>query len=590
MESGLHWFHSITPSRVDGMDVPILASTQENLNRKPYSSWSEVSTVTKQPNCQTEKDILINAGSTLNQDGLNRKSKKNENMEEMSFITQEAIKQSEQRQDEKHPESLGYVFQKVSKNLRDRRLRELGQGGGHGDRVVSIDGASKNVTDVSDKSSESHTKSTRSSVKNCPTNNLVQDDLSLGTESKFEIEDKRDLNGTKSISAVLREKITAEAETGKELHAKLSGFTFKPRKMRRSEHSCGLNASSHFITVVQTECNPVGGDLHIDTESRLSKQKPGSREDPLTDTKKKKIKKHLNQDQNISDGGVKRKSVSHFIEVGENRSEASIHFRSEQQDEDVFSFDYSAQGKTVDRIKENEDAENLCQQQRTRVGSFTCTPPLKPNTCISDPAASKSGHTKSTVASTTLAKLSRFSFTCTTEPTTAAQTKAQSPPGVETSPLKRDSAEYMRTNSKDKETPSSPIHNPSGKKIKTIAIMGQVKDMLPPPATKLTPGQEHEQGTESSTKTKSECKAKQTEPTHAANHSNRVKTVNDGPIDCQSTANLKKRKCFELDHSTSTVGGSKGLFSGLSLFGSVELSNDVFDTDWDQEVSKKTKI
>ncbi|AWP19526.1 putative DNA helicase MCM9 [Scophthalmus maximus] len=49
------------------------------------------------------------------------------------------------------------------------------------------------------------------------------------------------------------------------------------------------------------------------------------------------------------------------------------------------------------------------------------------------------------------------------------------------------------------------------------------------------------------------------------------------PGDSVSTVNLKKRKCFELGR------GSKGPFSGLPLFGSVEFSNDVLDTDWDQE-------
>ncbi len=621
-ESGLDWFHSITPSLVDGVALPILTSTQENLNRKPNSSWSEMSTVTKQPNCQTEKDTGINASSILNHDVVsnpfgtitsvaeeNGKSKKNENMKEKSFIIQEEIKPSERQE---KPESSGYVFQKVSKNLRDRRLRGLElnhqpcdkEGGGHGDRVVSGDSASKYVTDVLETTLESHPRSTLSSGKNGPTNSLVQDNLVSGKESNFEMEDKRDQNGTKNISAVLREKMMAEAETGQELHEKLSGFIFKPKKMRHSVHNHNLNASSGVITVFPAECNPGSRDLHTYTESRISKKKQvsheDSSEDPLTNTKKKKIKEQQNQYQNLSDGRGRRKQVSYVSEVGETRSEGSIHFTSKQQDKEVFSFDELTQGKTVERIKGSDEAEKLCQQQRTRVNtgnetkvdSFTCTPLLKPSTCISDPVPSTSGHTKSTVVSSTLAKLSRFSFSCTTEPTTTAQTKVERnpPAGEEKSPLKRDGAEYMRTNSTDKESQNSPEHSLSGKKIKTVVIMGKVKDILPPPATELTPGQEDERGTGSPTETMSDCKAKPIESTHATNPSNSVKTVNDGPVDCQSTVNLKKRKCFELGPPPSSVGGSKGLFSGLSLFGSVELSNDVFDTDWDQEVSKKAKI
>ncbi|XP_070782440.1 DNA helicase MCM9 [Enoplosus armatus] len=597
-ESGLDWFHSITPSLVDSMTSPILASTQ-NPNRKP--SCSEMSTGTKQPNCQTEKDIPTNGGSTVNHDVVsnphgtltsaseeeNRKSKTNVNMTENGSITQE-----ERQEDKKHPESPGYVFQKVSKNLRDRRLWELELnpqqcdkegGGGHGERVVSGDGASKNVSDVLDRTAERHTSSTLSSGKNCPSNRLVPENLSSGTESRFEKDDKRDQTGTKSISAVLREKMTADTEMSKEkeIHARLSAFIHKPRKMRPSV----LAASSDVIAGFQAERNPGSGDLHPYKENRISKQKPvshdGSSGDPLTDTEKKNGKKRLNQYQHLSEGGGRRNRVSC---VTESRSEAG--FTSKELDKDVFSFDELAQGKTIDRIKGSGDTE-------TKTDSFTCTPSLKPSPCIDDPALSKSDHTthKSTVASSTLAKLTRFSFTRTTEPSTAAQTKVETnaPTGVEKRPPKRDGAESSRAISKDKDTIISPEHSAPGKKIKTVFTTVKVKDILHPPASELTPGQEHEQGTESPTKTMTKCKAKQTEPAHAANHSNSVELLSEGPVDFQSAVNLKKRKCFELGPPPSIAGGSKGLFSGLSLFGSVDSSNDVFDTDWDQEFSKKAK-
>ncbi|XP_044025413.1 DNA helicase MCM9 isoform X2 [Siniperca chuatsi] len=594
VESGLDWFHSITPSLVHGMASPILTSTQENLSRKPNSSWSEMSTVTKQPNCPTEKDILSNTGSTLNHSVVsnpfgsitcaseeeNRQSKKNENLKEKSSIRalQEEIKQSQRQEDKKHAES---VFQKVSKKLRDRRLRELELnpqqcdkegGGGHGERVVSGDSASKNVTDVLDPT-ECHTSSTLSSG-NGPSNNLVQDTLSSGI---FEKGDKREQTGTKNISAVLREKMAAEAETGEGFHAKLSGFIFKPRKMIPSVHNHELNASSEF----QAECIPASRDLHTHTRSRISTQKPvshdDSSEDPLTGTEKKK---RQNQYQDVLEGEGRR-NLSSVSEEGESSSEGSVCFTSEELRKDGFSFDELAQGKTVDGIKGSDGTENLCQQQRTstsdetKVDGFTCTPPSKPSTCMNDPALSRAGCTKSTVATSTLDKLSRFSFTCTTEPTTTAKVGKNPPTGVKKSPLRRDRAECSRANSKDEETINSLEHRRSAKKIKTVVTMGKVKDRLPPPATELTPGQEHEEGTESPAKTMSKCRARQ--------------IVNDGPVDYQSTVHLKKRKCFELGPPPSSVGGSKGLFSGLSPFGSVELSNDVFDTDWDQEFSKKAK-
>ncbi|XP_045916789.1 DNA helicase MCM9 isoform X2 [Micropterus dolomieu] len=566
-ESGLDWFHSITPSLVDGTASPLLTSTQENMNRKQKSSWPKMSTVTKQPICQTEKDL--STGSALNQDILshhsgtmisasedeNRNCTTYENIKEKSFKRQE---------DNNPPESLGYVLQKVSKHVRDRRLWEVElshqqcdrEGGeGQGEMVVSGDSASKNHT-----TSECHASSTLSSGKNCPSNDRVQDNLSSGKKSRCEKEDRRGQAGTKNISTVLREKMNAEGEADKEVHAKLSGFIFKPRKMIPSVHKHNLRA----ISGVMAECHPGSRDPHLPTKSKVVGHNDSS-EDPLTDPEKKRRKKR--QYQSLSEGGGRR-NLSCVGEVGERRSEASI--LSEELDRDVFSFGELAQVTTADRRKGNDDTGNLWPHQRTNTGdeskadSFKCTPPGKPRTCISDPALSKSGCTKSSVASSTLAKLSRFTFTCTTEPATTVQTKVGGG-----SPLKTGAACV-----KDRETIK---HSPSGKNTKTVVTMGKVKDIIHPPPTELTPAQGHEQGTESAAKTK------QTVPTNAGNHSKHVTMVNDGAI------HLKKRKCFELGPPPSSVGGSKDLFSGLSLFGSVELSNDVFDTDWDQEVSKKAK-
>ncbi|XP_035535162.1 DNA helicase MCM9-like [Morone saxatilis] len=514
-DDGLDWFISITPSLLpDGMVSPIITSTQENQNRKLNSSWSEMSTVTKQPNGQTEKDISSNIGSTLNHDVVsnqfgtitfaleeeNRKSE-NENKEKTS-VTKEGIKQPERQKDAKHRESLGCVFQKVSMNLRARRLWELELNHqqcdkkGEGEHGETVEFVCKNIT-------KSHTSSTLSAGKNHPPNILVQDNLSSGKESTFAKEDDKDRTGIKNIIALVSEKMEAEAGTCKELHEKLSGFKFQPRKMRPLVLS--HTANSDFSAVFQPGCNPGSRYFHAHTEGRISKQKP----DTVTDTEKNRRQNKQDQNRITSEVVSTRNQVSCVCEVGDSRSEA---------------------------------------------------PP-------------KSGHTKSTVASSTLAKLSVFTFTCTAEPTTTTQMRVEkNPPGVEKSPLKRDSAECLRGNSKDKKTLNSPEYSPLGKKI-----MGKVRDTLTPPTTELTQGQKLEQGTELPTKTR--CKEIQKEPTY----------VDDGP-DYQSTVNLKKRKSFEIGTPPSSVGGSKGLFSGLSLFGHVELSNDVLETDWDQEVSKKAKI
>ncbi|KAM9339625.1 DNA helicase MCM9 [Symphorus nematophorus] len=482
----------------------------------------------------------------------NRKHEKNENIRVKSSGPQE-----ERQKDQKDEDSSGFVFQRVSKKLRDTRLRELELnhqqcdkvgGGGRGERVVSGDSARKNVTGVL----ESHTSSTLSSGKNCPSNNPAQDNLSSVKE------DRKDQTGTKNISTALREKTAGEAETHEELHSKFSGFVFKPRKMRALVHNHELTVSS--------ECNR---DNHNDTESRISQQTPGRQDDsagPLADTERKKRQKGQSQSNSLYGDGSRRKHVSCVSKVGEG-----FGFTSEELDKDVFSFreDELAQVGRIKRRNNTEKKSRLTTGDET-VDNFTSIRPLKPSTSISDPAPSKREHTTSTVSSSALAKLSRFSFTCAAGPTRTAQSKVETNPstGVEKGP---DGAERPRGNSKDETTLNSTERSPLGKKIRTAIISGKVNE------SELAPGQKDGQGSESPTETMSKVREKQIEPAHS---------VTDAPPDCQNTVSGKKRKCFELG----PVSGSKGAFSGLSLFGSAELSNDVLDTDWDQEVSKKAKI
>ncbi|XP_047428958.1 DNA helicase MCM9 isoform X2 [Mugil cephalus] len=188
---------------------------------------------------------------------------------------------------------------------------------------------------------------------------------------------------------------------------------------------------------------------------------------------------------------------------------------------------------------------------------------------------SKSDPIKCTVSSSTIAKLSRFSFTSTIKSTSSTvETRG------EKSLLERNHFECLRANSKEE---TFCLRNPSSfeKKRNATVPMDKVRDVLD------TLGEEHEHGTDSSSMP--HCKT--TDRTHAANHSNSVRILNDGPVNCQSTVSVKKRKCFELGPLPSTAGGgSEGLFSGRSLFGSTEVTNDLLDTDWDKEVSKKAKI
>ncbi|XP_068433682.1 DNA helicase MCM9 isoform X2 [Clinocottus analis] len=522
LDSGLDWFHSITSSlSTDGMASSKVASAPENLNRKPNFSLSDMSTATKLPSSPTENTFLSNTSPSLNHAvvsnpfGTISSAAQGENMKERSPIIQKQIKQSEGQNNKKHPEFTGCVFQKVSKNLRGRR-RELELNHQHGERVVSGD-ESKDETDVL----ESHTSSLLSSDEKRPSNIQIQDNQPRGKRRRFEEKGKKDQTGANNISTVLKEKMAADAETGKELHAKLSSFIFKPRKMRASIHS--LNANSAVSAEFQTHCNPGSRYPHTNTESRMTELKPVSLDDsanPLTDIEKNK---RQNPYLNLAQGGNRRKQVSCASEVGERRAKAT------------------SQGKTV------------CQEHRPRVDTSD-EAKVRPNTSINDLATFESGHTN--VASSTLAKLSRFSFTCT------ADAKVETDPGteVERRPPQSGGAEHSRVNSKDSQKQT---------------LRSQVKD------TELTPGRGRERRTESPTKPMSKCKA---QPSYASSQSNSVNMAGGGPVVHQNSGNLQ-RTCFELG-PPSRGGAAKGTFLGLSLFDSAELTNAVLDTDWNQTLFK----
>lgn len=419
-DDDLDWFHSISPPAE--MTSPTITSTQENL-RKPRPSWLETSTA-RLPVRQRDGDILNTSGSFLTCDVVTNLFETTSAQSESIKEKRSKIQRSDKQKSPNQAESPECVFQKVSKNLRDRRLHKLelnhqlsDQEGG--ERASSRAAPRVHVTDMT---SETHTSNSLSSGK----------------------QDER------------RQKIVDGAETSKDIQAKLSGFVFKPKKMKPSAPD--LNASSR--------------DFHSSSVKGTSKQRLGCHSDSDTDQGKRKKQ---NQAGSVS-----------------SRIEANICLTSEEPHN-----------------------ENQSRLQRSGDG-------FKPSSSVTDPAPAKSDQTKFTVASTTLAKLSRFSFCSTPELTTTAQVQV-------------------------------------GKHPLTL------KDN---PAV-------------------SKCKEQQAEAATATT-SYTVKTMQVG-VDCQSSVNMKKRKCFELNPAPPGACGSQGFYSGLPLFGSSDFSNDVLDTDWDQEVSKKAK-
>lgn len=529
---GLEWFHSIHPSLLPGdLASPIVTSTQEPLKRKSNSSWSEMSDVRRKKKCQTEKDILGTTSTVLitsASEDENQAIQKIENIAEKSSLIQAEMKQPEGQKDQNCPESFGSVFQKVSKNLRDQRLVLKHQ---HCEKVPR-DRCGDRV--MSRKTIGKNVNAALGTISETHTSNTLSPCRNFPSNSFAE-----------NISAGLQKKLLSDDETRNKMQAKLSGFIFQPRKMRSSVQN--PNVTGQF----QTECNP---HIHTNVESKISKKKLFSHDDSASPETDKEKNKRLNQYRSLCDNGSMRKQTTSVSDMGDSRSEVMACFTSKELYKD-FYFDQNklTDNKIIGRLKRKDDTENMSQQQRIRVtsGDATSIPSSKPDTSISNLEPFKTDHTKFTVATSTLNKLKIFSFLHNTEPTTTGQMKLEKKclTEVEKSQHQRDDDhECLRGDLKDK----------TKKSLK--------------------------QGTESSSKEMLNYNERQ------VNHNKNIKTVIDFPADFQNAVSVNKRKCFDLGPPPCSVVGSRGTFSGLSLFDSVELGNDVFNTDWDQEFSKTDKI
>ncbi|XP_023152134.2 DNA helicase MCM9 isoform X3 [Amphiprion ocellaris] len=190
----------------------------------------------------------------------------------------------------------------------------------------------------------------------------------------------------------------------------------------------------------------------------------------------------------------------------------------------------SRTGSTATKMDQRRTTAEALSPQRSRTNTgyqtriFTA---LEPNS--DDPLRSSR-----TMASSARAKLSRFSFTC--------------------------AGDAGHLSSKTKRTLSSP-DSPAGKRSRS-------QQVLPLSAA----GWNHE---EPAPETDSRPEQTEVQQQHRPR-------LSDAQVPC-----VQNRRCFRLDPPTGSKC-SAALFSGLSLFGSAEFSNDVLDTNWDQEVLKKS--
>ncbi|KAM4521747.1 DNA helicase MCM9 isoform 2-T4 [Odontesthes bonariensis] len=566
VDSGLDGFHTSSPSlSLHDVNLSIITSTQDTLNRTVNSGWSGMPTVRKQPSCQIDEDVLSNASSMLNHDVIphpleiitfgteeGKQADKNESINQRLPKTQEEIQQSERRKDASHPPLFGCGVQRFSKNLTDKRVQQLvlkqqqqqqgdeETGGGHAERRVCVDAARKIMNDARDAVSDTHPSSTLSLDSHLPSYIPVQDNRSTNTDSGLEKEEPKGLTGLKNISAVLSAKMEAKAETHSVLHARLSGFIFKPRKMRP--------VHSHNITADSEEQRNTG----INSQKTVGHDDSAS---PLPNARKRKWMQ--NTDDSLPEVVGGGKEVDFVSDVGKNGAKASMSAASKRL-YNVYFFRKDEGAHSDTEGEKNTGTGNLCQQRSTvntsdeKVDPCTGSPTFSPTSSISNPQGLESGQIKTAVASSAATKLSRFSFTCTNQPTTTAPTE------VAKSPSKRDAIGSLRANSKIKEA----LNSSKGKGGKTIACA-----VTKPPA-----GEDQGPG--------SPTRPKQADPPH-------VPEVNSGPDNY--AVRLKKRRCFRLSPPPNS-DASRTLLSAPSLFRSTEVCNDVLDTDWDQEILKPAKV
>lgn len=432
VEGGLDWFDSLNQSvSPDGMAPPITTSTQVNLKNSE----------TKERNRQPRTNEISNNESALNCDSeLHRLTP--ENTSDKNSTGSRSAAPEKKTAD---PESSEFVLQKVSKNLRDRRLKEVshlhqGPDAGGGDTGGSVNKTATNTT------SESQRRTSVSPDNSRPVKTTPQEKEEGGDRA------------LKNISAALAAKKAAEKEPGEELRSKFSKFIFKPRNIRSLTH----RDESSIRGGILDERNQERGDVCSEQVSTTGEMRP------------------VCQDST----GNKRQSLT-----------------------------------------EGEDKQVICEREE----SF-CSRELDGNEAVLR-RTKRTPDNKSTVASSTLAKLSRFSFSSTSESTNSAQT----------------------------EKVQNQTDNSVRNKTKPVNVADKIKSLL-------NQGQKLSKGTESLNE-----------------RSPGSKTLKEGHVDSQSSVGVRKRKCFELDRAPSSTGA-------FSLFSSVDLGNDVLDIDWDQEVSKKPKI
>uniref|UniRef100_A0A8B9RG44 DNA helicase MCM9 n=1 Tax=Astyanax mexicanus TaxID=7994 RepID=A0A8B9RG44_ASTMX len=314
---------------------------------------------------------------------------------------------------------------------------------------------------------------------------------------------------------------TDKAESGEDLRSKLSCFTFRPRE--RMEHAnqigCATSANNETLpTVDKGERSKSGTEAKHPTEQK--------------NLKKVQESEHCDFSKQPAEGSSASKKLRQRVEA-EVRELPSEELSREE----------SGGSKNVEH-KHQQLLQKLSGLTSGAVKSVPSIPPQTP----SPPTIHK-------VASSTLAKLSRFSFISSEEKSQEKSSTASTGQKPKASPVSEDSVmEKASSTAESKQSDTA---------VTTVEDRKQQKNTNPQPIMNSA--------TESAEKS-------------ARPHTAGTKTGDCGaaPAVGEQLVIPKKRKCFDLGSA-----GPAGPFSGFSFFSSSIADDEELNVDWEEESGKR---
>ena len=547
-ENGLDWFHSLNgdqlPSSPKNMNSPSITSTRQQHNKTGQATRLTLTVAAQsqlENNNQCEQSLCRpSSSSTRNNVFLSNQSPcattKTTSKESTSKETEGHCCDSETfnerrrcktREATEATASAGpeeSVFQRVSKKLRNKRLKELeGSRGkvteeGRGTVVENKSGKLCYVTD-SEQMLPSNalldlqvSSAAGSGKKRSLTNNVLQD---TGLSGIPGIPDRNE--PINMMAAGSKEKVTTRVkvraehknEINVDLHSKLSGFTFNPKAkmslVRPLSNNPHTEVSSSLNTVTQMHPDPDLTQFHTNGQ-----------------------KVHLGNDQvNSPDSPAPLiiKTLGNPLEGGNRGTRAK-------------KAGFSSESETCH--------QRIVAGTETNLDIFNDALSLTSTNHLSHPVLpQKSERLSSTVASTTLSKLSSFSF-CSKEP---------KPKTLSSTDMQQAANSVRATDTQSK--------------LQTLIEQSAVGTAVESINTELQNNKVN------------------LAESHIDVKSGARLMAHIGGETAAPTGTSKKRKCFELGPSPSKAGpSSRGTVSSLSLFSSRDFCDHDLDFDWDQETAK----